>query len=216
MHKLSTLLATVTLATTCVTLSACDKKEDPYATKKGGQVDLHSVEVEQSEEDLEEARKAAGHDSRDEIAAENAKMFEKGAREWIKTRMPEYRDLLAEMRGFLDDIEKRAPKWSDDAKFAKFNDKYRKKSRAFVTTYNELTANGVEGGNTQADLSLAFRTWEALNSDLGPGIADKEGFPTALEEIRKTLDKVEKALDDIEQDDTLETNPDYKPKKKKK
>ena len=201
-----------------LTLAACDgERPDPYAIKKSGTVDLHKYEVEMTPEELAEARKAAGHDSMDEIAAENAKMFEKGAREYIKTRMPEYRDLLAELRGFLDDLEKQAPKWKDDAAFAKFNDKYKKAVKEFLDVYDVLTAKGVEGGNTQAELSRAVRDWEALNNDVGPGVIDNAQFPVAIEAIREVLKAVEVALDDIDKDETLELNPLYKaPKKKKK
>jgi hypothetical protein len=208
------------LALAGLSLVACDAKENPYAVKKtGGAVDLHSYEKEMTPEELAEARKAAGHDSMDEIAAENAKLFEKGAREYIKTRLPEYREFVVEMRGYLDEIEKGAPKWKDDATFDKFNEKYKEHVKAFLDTYDVLTAEGVEGGNTQADLGFAVRAWEALNNDLGPGVFDNAQLPVAIKEIRDRLDKVSAALDDIEKDETLEVNPLYKapkPDKKKK
>lgn len=199
-----------------LSLAACDKKENPYAVPEKKTVDLHSFEKEMTPEELAEARKAAGHDSMDEIAAENAKMFEKGAREYIKTRLPEYRDLLTELRGYLDEIEKQAPKWKDDAAFAKFNDKYKESTKEFLKVYDTLTGEGVEGGNTQADLGWAIRAWEALNADLGPGVSDNEQLPVAIKDIRDRLDKVDAALNDIEQDETLEVNPLYKPPKKTK
>lgn len=202
----------------CVSTLACssEPRPNPYEVKKSGSIDLHSYEKEMTPEELAEARKAAGHDSMDEIAAENAKMFEKGAREYIKTRLPEYRDLVAELRGYLDKIEKQAPKWSDDAAFSKFEEKYKKDVKAFLDTYDTLTGEGIEGGNTQADLSAAVRAWEALNGELGAGIGDNAQLPTALEEIRERMTKVEAALDDIEKDETLEVNELYKPPKKKK
>jgi len=200
------------------TVVACDgERENPYAVKKkSGAVDLHSYEEEMTPEELAAARKAAGHESMDEIAAENAKMFEKGAQEYIKTRMPEYRDLLKEMRGYLDKIEKQASKWKDDAAFAKFNDKYKKDVKAFLDDYDVLTGQGAEGGETQADLGRAVRDWEALNNDLGPGVADNEQLPKAIEDIRARLTTVEESLDKIEADESLEVNKDYKPPKKKK
>ena len=152
----------------------------------------------------------------DEIAAENAKMFEKGAQEYIKTRMPEYRDALKQLRGFLDQVEKQAPKWKDDAAFDKFNEKYKKAVKEFLDVYDVLTGKGAEGGNTQADLGRAVRDWEALNNDIGPGVADNENFPKLLEDIRSRLTKVEESLDKIEADETLEVNKDYRPPKKKK
>jgi uncharacterized protein YicC (UPF0701 family) len=178
--------------------------------------DLKDVEIEMTPEELAEARKAAGHDSQDEIAAENAKIFEKGAREWIKTRMSEYRDFLADFRDHIDTIEKEAPKWKDDKAFAKFDEKYKERVKTFVETYDDLTGKGAEGGNTQAELGRAFRDWEALKDELSPGVADSERFPEILKAIRDTLDTVGKALDDIEADETLEINPLYKPKKKGK
>lgn len=197
-------------------LAACEPREDPYKVPEKKTVDLHKFEQEMTPEELEAARKAAGHDSRDEIAAENAKMFEKGAREYVKTRLPEYRDLVAEFGGYLDEIEKQAPKWSDQGKYDKWHAKYKKRVDDFLDGYDELTAKGVEGGNTQADLGWAVRAWEALNADLGPGVADNEQLPTAIKDIRDRLAKVSAALDDIEKDETLEVNPLYKPKKKKK
>ena len=198
-------------------LLACDAKENPYAVKKKKSVDIHSYEKEMTEEELAEARKAAGHDSMDEIAAENAKMFEKGAREYIKTRLPEYRDIVAEFRGYLDAIEKGAPKWKDDAAFEKFNEKYKEDVKAFLDVYDVLTAKGVEGGNTQADLGWAVRAWETLNNDLGAGVDENAQLPVAIKDIRDRLDKISTTLDEIEKDETLEVNPLYKaPKKAKK
>jgi hypothetical protein len=198
-----------------LSLVACDAKKTDLHDFKKGPVDVHKIKVEMTPEELAAARKAAGHDSVDEIAEENAKMFETGAREYIKTRLPEYRDLIAELRSYLDDIEKQAPKWKDDAAFGKFNDKYKESVKAFLEVYDVLTAEGVEGGNTQADLGWAIRAWEALNADLGPGVADNEQLPVAIKDIRDRLVKVETALTEIEADETLEVNPLYKPPKKK-
>jgi hypothetical protein len=213
-----TRLALATLLTfSSLAPMACDDsaRQEKLNTHKQTR-DLKDYEPEMSPEELAATRKAAGHDSQDEIAAENAKMFEKGAREWIKTRLPEYRDFLADFRDHIDTIEKEAPKWKDDKAFAKFDDKYKERVKAFVTTYDTLTGEGIEGGNTQAELGKAFRDWEALKDELSPGVADSERFPEILKAIRDTLDTVGKALDDIEADETLEINPLYKPKKKNK
>jgi hypothetical protein len=199
-----------------LSLVACDAKKTDLRDFKKGPVDVHKIKVEMTEEELAAARKAAGHDSVDQIAEENAKMFEKGAREYIKTRLPEYRELIAELRGYLDDVEKQAPKWKDDAAFGKFDDKYKESVKAFLEVYDTLTGEGVEGGNTQADLGWAIRAWEALNADLGPGVADNEQLPVAIKDIRDRLVKVETALTEIEADETLEVNPLYKAPKKKK
>jgi hypothetical protein len=196
-------------------MMACDDARQEKLNTHKKTRDIKDVEIEMTPEELAEARKAAGHDSQAEIAAENARIFEKGAREWIKTRMAEYRDFLAEFRDHLDTIEKEAPKWKDDKAFAKFDEKYKERVKTFVETYDELTGKGAEGGNTQAELGKAFRDWEALKDELSPGVADSERFPEILKAIRDTLDVVGKALDEIEADETLEINPLYKPKKKK-
>ncbi|MCA9685355.1 MAG: hypothetical protein KC457_24460 [Myxococcales bacterium] len=203
-------------AASLVTLAACEPRENPYQVKSKGAPDLHKIDNTASEEELAEQRKAAGFPSQDEIAEENAKMFEKGAREYIKTRMSEYRDFMKEFRGYLDQIEKQAPKWKDDAAFGKFDEKYRKSVKEFTDTYDTLTGDGIEGGNTQAEIGAAFRDFEQLNADIGPGVADNEALPEALKRIRERLDKVDGILDEIEKDETLEINADYKPKKKKK
>lgn len=213
-----TRLALATLLTfSSLAPMACDDsaRQEKLNTHKQTR-DLKDYNPEASPEELAATRKAAGHDSQDEIAAENARMFEKGAREWVKTRLPEYRDFLADFRDHIDTIEKEAPKWKDDKAFAKFDEKYKERVKAFITTYDDLTGKGVEGGNTQAELGKAFRDWEALKDELSPGVADSERFPEILKAIRDTLDTVAKALDDIEADETLELNPLYKPKKKAK
>lgn len=194
--------------------TACEARENPYEVEYKQGPNLHEIDNTATEEELAAARKAAGHPTQDEIAAENAKMFEKGAREYIKTRLSEYRDFVAEFRKLLGDVESRAPKWSDEGKFAKFADKHRKAVKSFADRYDELTGKGAEGGETQADLGYAFRTFENLNEDLGPGVADNEAFAATLGEIRERLDKVEAALEDIAGDDSLEIDPLYKPKKR--
>jgi hypothetical protein len=204
------------LLTFALALAGCDDARKEKLNTHKQTRDLKDYNPEMTPEELAKAREAAGHSSADELAAENARMFEKGAREWIKTRMAEYRDFLADFRDHIDTIEKEAPKWKDDKAFAKFDEKYKERAKAFVETYDELTAKGVEGGNTQAELSKAFRDWEALKDELGPGVGDSERFPEILKAIRDTLDVVGKALDDIEADETLEINPLYSPKKKKK
>lgn len=212
----SKLLTVLTLTTGLFALTACEPKENPYEVKNKGTPDLHKIDNTASEEELAKMREAAGHSSQDELAKENAAMFEKGAREYVKTRLPEYRALVKELRGHLDQIEKQAPKWKDQAAFDKFNEKYRKKVKDFTETYDKLTGKGIEGGNTQADLGAAFRDFEQLNADIAPGVADNEALDEALKRIRERLDKVEEALDDIEKDESLEVNPDYKPPKKGK
>jgi hypothetical protein len=209
-------LLSLALLTSALALAGCDEARKEKLNTHKQTRDLKDYNPEMTPEELAKVREGSEHSSADELAAENARMFEKGAREWIKTRMAEYRDFLADFRDHIDTIEKEAPKWKDDKAFAKFDEKYKERAKAFVDTYDELTAKGVEGGNTQAELSKAFRDWEALKDELGPGVGDSERFPEILKGIRDTLDVVAKALDDIEADETLEINPLYSPKKKKK
>ncbi len=168
-------------------------------------------------EELKEARKKAGFVDQDELAAENAKMFEKSAREYVKTRIKEYREFVKMFRESLDEIEKQAaafPKAKDAQKaYDKWRQEYGKSAKTLMKTYDALTGNGVEGGNTQAILSKAFRAWEDLKADLSPDIASNERFAPALKEIRDHLDEVEKAVDDIDKDESLTANKFYKPTK---
>jgi hypothetical protein len=195
--------------------------ENPYAVKKETKSlsDLKQSSPEVSEEEAEKKRKELGIKTNDEIAAENAAMFEKGAREYVKTRLDEYKELLGEVRGDLDSLEKEAPKWADakdpQAAFDKFSEKHAEWSKEFKKTYDTLTGHGAEGGNVQAVLGKAFRTWEELDGALGPEIGKNEQFKTTLDAIRKDLDEVEKALGEIEKDDSLKVDETYKKPKKK-
>ena len=165
-------------------------------------------------EELKEARRKAGFKDMDEIAAENAKEFEKGAREYVKTRMKDYRAFLADLRTNLDDVEKQAAAWAkakDPQKaFDKWKATFKDDAKELTKRYDKMTGNGAEGGNTQAVLGKAFRGWENLKADLSPDIGSNERFSTALEEIRKHLGDVEKALEDIDKDETLVINKFYK------
>lgn len=170
-----------------------------------------------SAEELKEARKKAGFVDQDELAAENAKMFEKSAREYVKTRMKEYREFMTSFRESLDDIEKQAQaftKAKDPQKaFDKWRAEFGKRAKTLMKTYDALTGNGAEGGNTQAILSKAFRAWENLKADLSPDVGKNERFAEILKEIRGNLDEVDKALEDIDKDESLNVNKFYKPKK---
>jgi hypothetical protein len=130
-----------------VLVSACDQKKDPYAVPEKKKRDLHAIDNTMSKEDLVEARKEAGIKSPEEIAAENAAWYETESRKYVKKRLPEYRKLVEDMRAFLDEIEKQAPKWKDDAAFAKFNDKHKEKVAEFWKQYDEVTGKGVPGSD---------------------------------------------------------------------
>ena len=199
------IIVPVVTASLLLLASACDSKEDPYKVpEKKKRVDLHKIDNTMTKEELIEARKEAGIKSPEEIMAENAAWYETESRKYVKQRLPEYRKLIAEMRGYLDQIEKQAPKWKNEAAFTKFNDKHKAKVAEYWTKYDEVTGKGAEGGNTQAEFGKAAQLFEQLNADIGPGVVDNEAFPGALKEIRDSLDKVVAALDDIEKDDSLD------------
>jgi hypothetical protein len=184
--------------------SACDPKEDPYKVPEKKRRDLHAIDNTMSKEDLVEARKEAGIKSPEEIAAENAAWYETECRKYVKERLPKYRQLIADMRAFLDTIEKQAPKWKDDKAFAKFSEKHKEAVTEYWNLYDEVTGKGGEGGNTQIPLAAAADAFEQLNLDIGPGVIDNEAFPVAIQAIRDNLDKVVTALDDIEKDESLD------------
>ncbi len=178
------------------------KKEDEKPAKKAAPA--------KTPEELAAARRAAGFKTREEIAAENAAMFEKGAREYIKTRAKAYKKLIADLERSLDALEKAAGKWKTakdpQASFERWRKRYRDEVKGLTKRYDELTERGAKGGNTQAVFGKAFRTWESLNSDLGPQIAGNERFAATLQEIRAGLAKVRAAVEDIEKDESLRVN----------
>jgi hypothetical protein len=198
---------TLPLVTISVALAAaaCAPKEDPYKLPEKKTKDLHAIDnTVQSEEELIEARKAAGIKSPEETAAENAIWYETEMRKYIKERLPDYRKLVADMRGFLDDIEKQAPKWKSDAAFEKYATKHKEKVAEYWTFYDTTTGKGGEGGKTQVDIAAAADAFEQLNADLGPNVVENEAFPGAIKGIRDHLDKVSAALDEIEKDESLD------------
>lgn len=198
------ILASIVTVSLILIASACDPKEDPYKVPAKKSVDLHKIDNQMTEEELVEARKAAGIKSPEEIAAENAAWYETEMRKYVKARLPEYRKLIADMRALLDDIEKQAPKWKDEAAFTKYRDKHKPKVDELWKSYDEVTGKGGEGGNTQIPLAAAADAFEQLENDIGPGVVENEAFPGALKDIRDNLDKVTAALDEIEKDDSLD------------
>jgi hypothetical protein len=204
-------------------VGACDggEEEKPAFKPTKSLSELSQAKMDVSEEELAAARKNSGFKSQDEIAKENAAMFEKGAREYVKTRMPEYRDIVAELRKHTDDIEAQAAKWPEakdpDKAFEKFSSGYSERAKSLTDTYDTLTARGAEGGNVQVDLGAAFRTWEDLKNALGPNTGKDERFATTLKTIRDSLDKVNASLDDIDKDESLKVDENYEaPTKGKK
>jgi len=158
-------------------------------------------------EELAEIRKKAGFKSQEEVAAENAAMFEKGAKEYVKAHLDQYRDLTKDIRKHLDDIESSSKKWVDKKNAAKavekFKSSYEKRAQKLTKTYNELTGHGAEGGETQVILGQVFRSWEQIKSNLGPNLAKNEMFQSTTTTLREQLDKVDIILGDISNDASL-------------
>lgn len=192
-------------------LLACDapKGDDEPVAKstKPGELKQAS-DTKMSEAELEEARRKAGFKSFEEEAAENMAAMEKGEREYIKRRLPKYREAMKTVRGFVDQIEKESANWAKakdpQADFDKFAKKYEEDMKAFMTSYNELTENGTRGGGAAAKIGAALRSLADLNNDLSPQIGSEASFKTAVEDIRKALDEVDKELDTIEKDESLD------------
>lgn len=180
-----------------------------------------------SEEELARRRKEAGFvhksDADAALAAENAKAMEKVEREWIKTRLKDYRALTEDTRKFVDDIDKETAKWAAAKDPQKAADKAAKglqdRYRELVKTIDKLSERSTKGGNTQASYNKLFRPLEEVVGALGPEIASDAAFTEALKGARGELDTIVAALDDIDKDETLEANKfhdDDDAKKKKK
>ena len=100
-NKLSFLplaLGVLFLAPLTVACDGGEQKEEEPKKKPRSLSDLKQAGPDATPEELEAARKKAGFKSAEEIAAENAAMFEKGAREYVKTRLKEYRALRRRVR----------------------------------------------------------------------------------------------------------------------
>jgi len=164
-----------------------------------------------SEEELQRRRKEAGFKTKEEVdaelATENAKMFEKGDREYVKARLKDFRKLTADTRKLVDDIEKEAGKWSaakDPQKaFDKSGEPLGKRAKEQQKALDKLSEKSTKGGNTLVLLLKAFRPLEELQGALGPEIGKDEKFAEALKTIRAALDESEAAFTDIEKDETL-------------
>jgi len=188
----------------------CDSAptEEKKADKGKTAFDLKQGAPKQSKEELDAARKKAGFKSNEEVMEEAKAKYENDSKVYIKERVKDYRKLLDDVRKKLDEIEKAAPKWADKpAAFESWNEKYKKDVSKLIKGYDELTAKGSEGGNTQSVLGTAIQAWEDLGRDLGPEISKQEAFATTLAGIRTQLDAVSKEIDAIEKDDTLVAEP---------
>ena len=168
-----------------------------------------------SPEELAEARKKAGFVDPEEEAAEVAVDMEKGEREFVKTRLKEFRDLNKEFGDKLDELEKGVTKFAaakdPEKAFGKFKEKFMKPARGLMKTQSKLTDNNARGGKTNELLITGLRTWDDLLNDLSPDIADNERYPEIMKELREQHTKIGEALDDIEKDEDLVVNKFYKP-----
>lgn len=167
-----------------------------------------------SDEEIARRRKEAGFKTKAEIDAElaeqNAKEMEKVEREWIKTRLKDYKTLTANTTKFLDDLEKEAGKWAAAKDPQKAFDKgakaFQDRLKELIKTIDKLSERSTKGGNTQATFNKLFRPLEELVGALSPTIASEPAFTDALKNARTELDNATKALDEIEKDETLEVN----------
>lgn len=196
-------------------VAGCDGGERKSIAEQIGPASKNLSEVKTaptvSDEELQKRRKEAGFVSKEEadakIAAENAKAFEKGDREYVKARVKDYRTLTADTRKLLDDIEKETAKWSaakDPAKAAaKSEEGLKTRGKDLQKAIDKLSEKGIKGGNTQVILNKAFRPLEELIAALGPDLGKQEAFPETLKTIRAALDEAEAAFTEIEKDETL-------------
>jgi DNA repair exonuclease SbcCD ATPase subunit len=216
----STLVRGLLLAVPCASLAvaACDGGERKSIAEQIGPATKNISELKQesdvSEEELERRRKEAGFKTKAEIdaelAAENAREMEKSEREWIKTRLKDYKALTADTRKLVDDIEKEAGKWAaakdPDKAFEKANKGLQDRFKANLKQIDKLSERSTKGGNTQAEYNKLFRPLEEVVQSLGPGIASEPAFTEAIKNARAQLEVIEKALEDIDKDETLTAN----------
>ncbi|MEZ4382633.1 MAG: hypothetical protein R3A79_14945 [Nannocystaceae bacterium] len=168
-----------------------------------------------SPEELAEARKKAGFVDPEEEKAKVAAEMEKGEREFVKTRLKEFRDLNQDFGAKIDELDKGVEKFAKakdpEKAFAKFKEKFMKPARALMKTQAKLTENNARGGRTNELLIMGLRTWDDLLNDLSADIADNERYPEIMKELREQQAKVTEALDDIDKDEDLVVNKFYKP-----
>ncbi len=219
-----TVLVSTLFALFCST--GCDSGEPAAEPQKSKSVSelKQAPKKEMSKEELEEARRKAGFKSREEQLEEAKAVYETMEKGFVKGRLEAYRGLAKDLRTAVDGVEKSAAKWAKakdpDAAFGKWNEKYTADNKAFMTAYRELTEKESRGGNVQVTLGGLITQWENFNGDLGGKIAEAEGFGPTLEALRKGLDGLDKQLDEIEKDESIEADPapdgaDDKKKKKK-
>ncbi|MCB9705940.1 MAG: hypothetical protein H6711_29030 [Myxococcales bacterium] len=171
---------------------------------------------EMTPEELAEARRKAGFVDPKELAEKNMAEMEKGEREFVKTRLAEYRKLSKDFRDRLTELQAEGAKWEkakDPQKaFDKFAQKFTKPARALMKEQVRLSENNARGGKTNELLITALRSWDELVNELTPETPASERYPEAIKEIGEQLDKIDAALDEIEKDEDLVVNKFYKEK----
>jgi len=204
----SSLLVISTLFT--LSTIACDAKtEEAAAPKKTKSINelSQSKKDTRTPEELEKARKEAGFVDPKEEAEANIAAMEKGEREFIKTRVAKYREMTKGLRGYIGEIEKEAKAWAKakngQKAFDKFSETYKEDVRDFKASYNELTENGIRGGALGVTTAKIVRSWENINNDLSPTIANEANFDKSITDLRAAIDALEKEFDLIEKDETL-------------
>jgi chromosome segregation ATPase len=202
-------LCWVCVAALGLTAFACDKKEEEgdLGIKKSKSIyDIkQAAKTEMSKEELEDARRKAGFKSHEERLEEAKAEYDKMEKGFIKGRLPEYRDLMKKVRAKLDEVEKAAPKWAKaEATFEKWNAKYKEDVKAIKKAHDELTEKGTRGGNLEVEISALLSDWDTFGGELEPKISEAEGFASSLEALRTKIGEIEKELDAIEKDETIE------------
>lgn len=216
-------------------LVACDSGEQKSIADQIGPPTKSINEIkgeEVSKEELERRRKELGFRSKADIEAEEAAKIaaemEKSEREYVKSRLKDYKKLNDDTKKFVDDLEKEAAKWptakDPDKAFEKAAKGLQDRMKALIKEIDRLSERSTKGGNTQAIYNKLFRPLDELvKGSLGPQISAEAAYTEILKGTRDELDNIVKALEDIEKDETLEINKfvesdddgDKKKKKKK-
>ena len=199
-------------------LAGCDSGEKKSITEQIGPPTKNLADLKQeskvSKEEQEKIRKEMGFvnkaDKEKEEAEKIAKEMEASERAWIKTRLKDYRKLNEDTKKFLDDLEKEAGKWAaakDPQKaFDKSSKGFQDRMKELIKQIDKLSERSTKGGNTQAEYNKLFRPLDESIPNLGPQVASEPAFTDLLKNSRTELDTLNKALDDIEKDETIEAN----------
>lgn len=209
----------LTIAT--LSLIACDGGERKSIEEQIGPASKKTSELKtaaepaMSPEELAEARRKAGFIDPAEQAAKVAAEMEKGEREYVKTRLKEFRAYHARFVVLVDELAKEAPKVAaakDPQKaFDKWMGKFAEKAKEPGKTQRTLSEENVRGGKTNEMLINLVRVWDDLRAELGPDSASQPRFEEVVTQLRDDLGKLAAALDDIEKDEDLVVNKFYKP-----